>query len=87
MNNVDIKQKKKFESKYLENLNAYRNCPKRYPQKAKMLFNEKKGPFFQKEDKPSSKARYVRRNEINQNIRNKMRNYPRKHMYSDSSIK
>ena len=85
-------------SNYLESFNAPRNVKRRNKEKVPNLFGHNYHPEAQNEENTGSKARFIRRNECNnqndQNnkdmssankFNNRTRNYPIAHIYSLSS--
>ena len=86
-------------SNVLENLNAPRDVKRRNTEKVPNLFGQHNHPKAQNEENSGSKARFIRRNECNQNIQNnqdmpsankfnnRTRNYNIPHIYSLSSKK
>ena len=86
-------------SNVLENLNAPRDVKRRNTEKVPNLFGQHNHPKAQNEENSGSKARFIRRNECNQNAQNnqdmpsankfnnRTRNYNIPHIYSLSSKK
>ena len=61
------KKKISSSSNYLESFNAPRNVKRRNKEKAPNQFGQQNHPKAQNEENSGSKARFIRRNECNQN--------------------